>query len=243
MCRSTRELPTRNRHEDTSGTMPTRSPDTPPRDDGKHGIAALAANDGSFRHPFLRRLSDPTTSSSARDLADAIHCICAAHGGATAIFLSATRCSVPGADPSWLVAAATAFAEERAYLAALTAAVGPLPSTPGQAQSDGAFAAIRHAFDMLATSERVGCATGAAIALLVDWKAFRRIFDTAADRLGIAAPVNALPDEAAVIAAYASTDTPAAAFRAIRFGAQQAFAQHRGLLDLIEARAAARDRQ
>jgi len=46
-----------------------------------------------------------------------------------------------------------------------------------------------------------------------------------------------------VIAAYASPDTPAAALRAIRFGAQQAFAQHRGLLDLIEARAAARDRQ
>ena len=55
--------------------------------------------------------------------------------------------------------------------------------------------------------------------------------------------VSALPDETVVIAAYASPDTPAAALRAIRFGAQQAFAQHRGLLDLIEARAAARDRQ
>ena len=223
--------------------MPTQSPDTPTQDEGALGIAQLAANDGCAGHPFLVRLSDATAWASARDLADAIHCICAAHGGATALFLSATRCPIPGADQSWLVAAATAFADERAYLAALTAAVGPLPSTPGQAQSDGAFAAIRHAFDMLATSQRTGCATGAAIALLIDWKAFRRIFDTAAERLGIAAAVSALPDETVVIAAYASPDTPAAALRAIRFGAQQAFAQHRGLLDLIEARAAARDRQ
>ncbi|RYD21382.1 MAG: hypothetical protein EOP89_13475, partial [Lysobacteraceae bacterium] len=221
--------------------MPTRSPDTLTRDDGVHGITLLAATDGCAAHPIVVRLSE--TSAAARDVADAIHCVCSAHGGATALFLSATRHPIPGTDHSWLVTAATAFADERAYLAALTAAVGPLPSTPGQAQSDGAFAALRHAFDMLATSERTGCAVGAAIALLVDWKAFRRIFDTAADRLGITVPGNGLPDAAAVIATYASTDTPAAAFRAIRFGAQQAFAQHRGLLDLIEARAAARDRQ
>ena len=223
--------------------MPTRSPDTPTRDNGVQSITLLAEADGCAGHPFLVCLSDASGSASARDLADAIHCICSAHGGATAVFLSATRHPIPGADQSWLVAAASAFADERAYLAALTAAVGPLPSTPGQAQSDAAFAALRHAFDMLAASERAGCAVGAAIALLIDWNAFRRILDTAADHFGIAIPVNALPDAAAVIAPYFSHDTPAAAQRAIRFGAQQAFAQHRGLLDLIEARAAARDSQ
>ncbi|MET3826107.1 hypothetical protein ABIC16_001800 [Sphingomonas sp. PvP055] len=219
--------------------MPSRSPNTPRRDLEPSGFAVLAAADGSASHPLLAQLSD--VAAWGRDIADAIHCICAVHGGTTGNFRAAALHPVPGVAQHWMEDAAIAFAGERAYLAAVTAAVGPLPSTPGQAASDSAFAALRHAFNMLATSDRVGCSAGAAIALLTDWTSFRQIFDTAADRLGVEIPVNALPDTTAVIAAYAAPEVPAAAQRAIRFGAQQAFAQHRGLLDLLEARAAARD--
>ncbi|MGL1227216.1 DUF6975 family protein, partial [Vibrio parahaemolyticus] len=48
----------------------------------------------------------------------------------------ADRRHVPGMDNAWLAVATQAFGVERAYLARLTAAVGPLPSTPGQAESD-----------------------------------------------------------------------------------------------------------
>ena len=221
--------------------MSSRSLEPPTRDARTRGIPLFATDDGCAQHPIIARLTAAT--APGRDLADAIHCICATHGETNALFLAAAYHPVPGVDVRWLDTAAADFAEERAYLAALTAAVGPLPSTPGQAQSDSAFAALRHAFEMLATSDRVGCAAGAAIALLIDWKAFRRIFDTAADRFGVTIPGNALPDEAVVIGAHTAPETSAAAHRAIRFGAQQAFAQHRGLLDLIDARAAARDRQ
>ncbi len=94
------------------------------------------------------------------------------------------------------VAVATdGFAAERAYLATLTAAAGPLPSTPGQAETDAALVAQRHAFDMLAHSDRAGCATGAAIALVIDWYAFRDAMDVAAARFGVNAPEMTLPDE------------------------------------------------
>ncbi|MEX6641314.1 hypothetical protein V2A36_33310, partial [Pseudomonas aeruginosa] len=81
---------------------------------------------------------------------------------------------------------ASGFADERTYLAHLTAAVGPLPSTPGQAESESALVGERHALEMLARSERRGCATGAVAALLYDWRAIRRVLDVAAERFGVA---------------------------------------------------------
>jgi len=205
-----------------------------------HDIAALAATDGCARHPVLSRLTG--ARATARDTADAVHALCAIHGRPVTLFGTAARQAIPSADQPLLDEAETAFAQERAYLAALVAAVGPLPSTPGQAESVAAFAALRHTFDTLAASGRNGCAIGATIALMIDWETFRRLLDTAAAQHAVDRPANALPDHAIVLRCYATAATAAGVHRAIRFGAQQAFAQHRGLFDLIEARAIARDR-
>ncbi|MEO5866133.1 MAG: hypothetical protein ABIS14_16000 [Sphingomonas sp.] len=204
-------------------------------------IAGLANADGSASHPHLCRLSRP--GAAQRDLSDAVHALCAVHGRMTDLFDEATRArsDIPSwATPEWTGAITEAFATERAYLARLTAAAGPLPSTPGQAETDAALVAQCHAFDMLARSDRAGCATGAAVALIIDWFAFREVLDNAARRFGVEPQPTALPDEIEVATIVATLGDSAALQRAMAFGAQQVFAQHRGLWDLLEARASAR---
>jgi hypothetical protein len=141
---------------------------------------------------------------------------------------------------NWLNRASEGFERERLYLVRLTAAVGPLPSTPGAAETESSLVAARHALETLAMSERNGCALGAATALVGDWWPIRRLLDRAAARVGTEAPAPSLPDEASVIAIIESgADTPASA-RALSFGGEQLLLQHRALFDLLEARAEAR---
>ena len=203
-------------------------------------IATLTSVDGTATHPMPRMLYGPNVA--VRDLADAVHALCALHGRHPGVIDHAAEHSHQPAAKDWLEEAAAAFTDERAYLARLTAAAGPLPSTPGQAETDAALVAQRHAFDMLAHSDRAGCATGAAIALVIDWYAFRDAMDVAAARFGVVPPKMALPDEIEVATIVAALSDSSALQRAMAFGAQQVFAQHRGLCDLLEARASARDR-
>jgi hypothetical protein len=142
----------------------------------------------------------------------------------------------------WLEAAAESFADERALLARLTAAAGPIPSTPGQAESEAAVNAQRHALDMLAQSDRTGCAVGASIALVLDWHAVRALMSVAADRAGFAPLPSNLPIDAETQTIAVTLAAEAPVERAMSFGAQQLLAQHRALWDLAEARKSARDR-
>ena len=99
--------------------------------------------------------------------------------------------------------------------------------------------AQRHALEILASSERTGCALGAATALVGDWSTIRRLLDRAALRTGLDRPAPTLPDEASLIAIIErSSDT--ASGRALAFGGEQLLLQHRALFDLLEARASAR---
>jgi hypothetical protein len=142
----------------------------------------------------------------------------------------------------WLGRAADAFERERLYLVRLTAAVGPIPSTPGAAETEATLLAQRHALEVLAKSERRGCALGASTALVSEWWPIRRLLDRAAARIGIESPAPSLPDEASILEAIeAECDTPASE-RALAFGGEQMLLQNRGLFDLLEARAEARDR-
>ena len=202
-------------------------------------IATLTSVDGTATHPMPRMLYGPNVA--VRDLADAVHALCALHGRHPGVIDHAAEHSHQPAAKDWLEEAAAAFTDERAYLARLTAAAGPLPSTPGQAESEAAISGQRHALDMLAQSDRTGCATGAAIALVLDWAAIRVMLDAAARRFSIDPPPSHLSDEmetASLVSALA--ETPAIE-RAMAFGAQQILAQHRGLWDLLEARASARN--
>ncbi len=202
-------------------------------------LTALVAADGSANHRFLTRLT--TGIAPMRDLADAVHMICLLHARHPDVVEQAASHSREPATAGWMAQAAEGFSAERAFIVRLVAAAGPLPSTPGQAQSEAAIAAQRHALDMLAQSDRIGCADGTAIALVLDWPSIRGLLDIAAGRLGLDSPESLLPpvhESATVIDALAST-LPAE--RAMLFGAQQMLAQHRGIWDVLEARASARD--
>lgn len=198
-------------------------------------VARLAAADGAGAHPFHTHLIAPRVD--ARDLGDAVHALCAVHGQHPDLLqIVAARAALPHAG-AWLEQAVAGFAAERILLAQLTAAAGPLPSTPGQARTAAALSHERHTLEMLARSERSGVGLGAAAALVFDWQAMRQVLAVAAGRFGLALPPSTLPDPADTALAL---DASHAAERAIGFGAQQLFAQHRGLLGLLEARASAR---
>lgn len=201
---------------------------------------ARVAGQGCARHSYLNSLLEASGRHSGRDLADAVHLLCNLHGHYPGLIEIALQRCPKGSVQDWLSRASEGFERERLYLVRLTSAVGPLPSTPGAAETEGSLVAARHALETLAMSERNGCALGAASALVGDWWPIRRLLDRAAARAGTESPAPSLPDEASVVAVIESgADSPAAA-RALAFGGEQLLLQHRALLDLLEARAEAR---
>lgn len=201
---------------------------------------ARVVEQGSARHAHLSALVEGTTSHGARDLADAVHLLCSIHANQPGMIEDALALSADGPARDWLARAAQAFDRERLYLVRLTAAVGPIPSTPGAAETEAILLSQQHALETLAKSERYGCALGATTALVSDWWPIRRLLDCAATRLGIECPAPSLPDEASILAVIREAcDTPAAE-RALGFGGEQLLLQHRGLFDLLAARAEAR---
>ena len=201
---------------------------------------ARVGDEGCARHPHLAALIEGSGQHSARDIADSIHLLCSVHGHHPGLIELALDLCSGEQTRTWLGRAADAFERERLYLVRLTAAVGPLPSTPGAAETESTLMAQRHALEILARSERRGCALGAATALVSDWWPIRRLLDRAASRAGIESPAPSLPDETSVVAVIeAECDSPASE-RALGFGGEQMLLQNRGLFDLLEARALAR---
>lgn len=201
---------------------------------------ARVAGEGCARHPYLNALLETSGRHSGRDLADAVHLLCNLHGRYPGLVEIALQRCPKGPAHEWLSRASEGFERERLYVVRLTAAVGPLPSTPGAAETEASLAAARHALETLAMSERNGCALGAATALVGDWWPIRRLLDRAAARVGTEAPAPSLPDEPSVVTIIElAAETPASA-RALAFGGEQLLLQHRALFDLLEARAEAR---
>ena len=200
----------------------------------------LVASEGTGAHPHIKSGALSSDPQAMRNLADAVHFIGLLHGRYPGVVDSAARKAVDPASRKWMEEAAQAFAQERAFLSKIAAAAGPVPSTQGQAQCEAAVAAQRRALNMLAESDRQGCAIGAAIALTLDWRTIRVLLDISAQRLEMTVPRCTLPDlrDTARVAAQVA-ETPAVE-RAVVFGAQQLIAQHSGLWDLLAARAASR---
>ena len=201
---------------------------------------ARVGGEGCARHPHLSALVEGSGQHSARDVADAIHLLCSVHGHHPGLIELALDLCTDGPGRQWLGRAADGFERERLYLLRLTAAVGPIPSTPGAAETESSLVAARHALETLAHSERKGCSLGAATALVGDWWPIRRLLDRAAARVGIQSPAPSLPDEESVIEVINSSSDDLAGDRALAFGSEQLLLQHRALLDLLEARAEAR---
>uniref|UniRef100_UPI003F689FB5 DUF6975 family protein n=1 Tax=Sphingomonas bacterium TaxID=1895847 RepID=UPI003F689FB5 len=99
------------------------------------------------------------------------------------------------------------------------------------AETEAAIAGQRRAFEALSHSDRAGCSLGAAAALLLDWGAVHAMLGAAAARFGIEPLALAFP-------APSIAESHA---RAALFAAQQVLAQHRGLWQLLESRAVARE--
>ena len=195
---------------------------------------------GCVRHPHLQALIEGSGPHSGRDLADAVHLLCSLHGRHPGLIELASNSSPDQGAREWFARASEAFERERLCLVRLTSAVGPMPSTPGAAETEASLLAQRHALEILASSERHGCALGAATALVGDWWPIRRLLDRAATRAGIDSPAPSLPDEASLVEVVEAVSESPASARGLAFGGEQLLLQHRALFDLLEARSSAR---
>jgi len=203
-------------------------------------LSALMLADGSAKHAFVTSHNHSSGVEAGRSLSDAVHHLTGLYGRHPGLAdLVAQRDQHPEIR-DWIGAAVDGFARERAYLNRVVVAAGPLPSTPGQAESESAAMAQRHALEMLAKSDRVGCALGATMAMALDWRAVRSIVDAAARRFGVEPPTLLVPAAEDTFLAATQSATSIGIERAICFGAQQILVQHRGLWDLLEAREVAR---
>ncbi len=205
-------------------------------------MATLVAADGTAAHVYSAALLSPSAGRSIANQADAAHYLCMLHGRHPGVIDHAATRTTDNAARAWLVQAAQGFSAERSFLTQVTVVVGPLPSTAGQSECEATVIQQRHALEMLAQSDRRGCAMGAAIALALDWQAVRALLDSAALRVGVEPKPCLLPSRAATLAMADALATDDAAVRAIHFGARQLLRQHRGLWDLLQARAAVRAR-
>ena len=203
-------------------------------------LLARLGEHGSAAHPYAASPQWLREPGAMRDLADLIHYLCVLHGRYPGLVDHAAARVVEPDARAWLTQATYAFAGERAYLARLAVAAGPVPSTPGASGTDAAVLGQRHAMETRAQSERRGCALGAAMALALDWAAIRACLDAAAARFGVDAPHYPAADPAALIALADDYAASAPVQRALLFGAEQILVQHHGLWDLLEARREAR---
>jgi len=203
-------------------------------------LLARVAEQGSEAHPYPISIALLRGPHAARNLSDAVHYLCTLHGRYPGVIDHAAGRCVEAEGRAWLTKAAEAFAIERSYLTKLAVAAGPVPGTPGSAESEATVLAQRHAIEMLAQSERNGCAVGAAIAVAADWIAIRGVLDAAASRFGIQPPVFQLADLQTLRNVANAVGTSASVERALLFGAEQILAQHHGLWSLLEARQLAR---
>lgn len=204
-------------------------------------FAALVDHDGSVAQPILTHLSDPRVPH--RDLADALHCLCLLHGRDVGMIAVAHERADHPVARQWFEVAAEGFGRERDWLSRLIAGAGPLPSTPGQAETESVLATQRHALEMLAQSERPGVAIGAAAALVRDWYLLRPTLEAASRRLYVEYLPATLPAPKASQALLETTPMTAGQERSFLFGAQQLLAQQRGMWSLVDARRSARDSQ
>src|SRR3954447_4780658 len=160
---------------------------------------ARVGGEGCARHSYLNSLLEASGRHSGRDLADAVHLLCNLHGRYPGLVELALQRCPKGPVQDWLSRASEGFERERLYVVRLTAAVGPMPSTPGAGETESSLMAARHALETLAMSERGGCALGAATALVGDWWPVRRLLDRAASRAGTESPAPSLPDELSIV--------------------------------------------
>ncbi len=202
----------------------------------RDSFADHVGSHGSDMAPYVQLMAENFSILSGADIADIAHFLCILHGRHPGVVDRAATKTTDDAAREWLVQATEGFAAERAFLTKLTVAAGPISGVSADDQSNAAVLGQRKALEMLSQSDRNGCAIGAAIALVSDWQAIRKILEQIALRVGVEARSSILPDVTTCLALKAQlSDTPALE-RALNFGSEQLLNQHRGLWHLLEAR-------
>jgi len=203
-------------------------------------LVSLVSHEGSASHAFAYGPALNTGSHATRNLADMVHLFSSLHGTHPGLLDIAADHNLIVEVDSWYLEATAGFAAERAYLAQLSVAAGPVPSTPGESETAAVLLSQRHALEMIARSERFGCTLGAAAGLVLDWHGVRATLDAAAARMGLPIAPSLLPSEASTAAMLAALPEHQRLDRTLSFGARQLLLQHTGLWDLLETRAHAR---
>lgn len=208
-----------------------------------YSLCAHVQEHGSGSTPFFSANRNGQLTLSGGDKADVAHYLCMLHGRHPGVIDHAATKSIDEEVRDWFAQALDAFAIERGFLTKLTVAAGPISGVATKDDSSAAILGQRKAIEMLAQSERRGCALGTAFALAIDWWDIREILNQMALRLGIEPPQCALPDaDTTAHLANIVVKTPEIR-RAVNFGADQMLGQHRGLWQLMHARKRARDAQ
>ena len=203
-------------------------------------LVTMVFAEGSAVHPHVRALQTLDSAEPTRNAADALHHLSMLHGRYPGVVDHAAGRTVSDVARRAMFDLADAFATERQALSRLVVGAGPIPSTAGQSESEASVIAQRHAIDMLAQSDRQGCAAGAALATALEWLTIRRVLEAAGRRFGVDLPACRLVDAVAIQEIACAVGATPSHERAMLFGAQQIARQHHGLWDLLEARAKAR---
>ncbi|HEX7855598.1 MAG TPA: hypothetical protein VF503_18090 [Sphingobium sp.] len=206
-------------------------------------LEGLVALEGTAGHDYCVSSIVRSPNGFVRnntDFADTVHHLSLLHGHVPGVIDHAATRIADNAARGWLLKAVDGFSRERLYLNTIVVAAGPLPSTAGQDQVTTIVAQQCRALDMLAQSDRRGCAIGAAMALVMDWVAIRKLLDGGAARLGIDPRESQLPDWTETLDVLTALEVEHNIGRAVQFGAGQLLGQHRGVWDLLQARAQVR---
>lgn len=192
----------------------------------------------AFLSHFQQQPQLRASGKSARTglLADISHFMHVAHGRHPGLIDHAAHEIVDDAARSWLIKAMDGMFVERAFLNKLTVTAGPIRRLTGHEKVSTLVEGQAKNFQMLATSDRKGCAAGAAIAFILDWHQTRPLLEIAALEMGLATPEVTLPSIAECTELVANLNENAAFRRAMAFGAEQTLAQQRGLWQLVVAR-------
>ena len=200
----------------------------------------LVTQHGTQSASYAQAIADNFAILDGSDIADIAHFLCVLHGcHPSVVDHAATKATEPIAR-DWLVHAMNGFTAERAFLTKLTVSAGPIMGLRMEDQSNAAVLAQRKALEMLAQSDRNGCALGASFALVLEWQAIRPLLENIAVKLGIEPGSASLPSSEATNRLNAELAKSRSVERAIIFGVDQILAQHRGLWQLLEARRNAR---
>jgi hypothetical protein len=169
-------------------------------------------------------------------LADIAHFMHISHGRHPGLLDYAGQKIVDDAARNWLVQAIDGMLGERAFLNRLTVTAGPIRRLSGQEKVNALVESQAKNFQMLASSDRKGCSSGAAIAFVLDWHQTRPLLDVIAYEMGLEPTAVTLPTVTQCVQFVHNLDHGEAYRRAMAFGADQTLTQQRCLWQLVVAR-------